>query len=561
MVTAEILGSISIFSCLTEAERQRLASKAADVQVQPGEWLIREGETPWFFVLLEGELALFKDIVGREQNLYHYKAGEFFGEVPILLGAPAFASVRAVTEARVIRFDKQQLHELIRDSAQCSALILQTLNSRLMRAQQYAAETPTARVLIVGSQYDTDCRDIRTFLAGNRIPYEWVDRDREPERVPTCMSGEIEGPAVVVDHQKCLHGPTVRQVAEALNLQTAPRDGHYDVVIVGAGPAGMAAGVYGASEGLKVLMVERSAAGGQAGTSSRIENYLGFPHGISGDDLSGRALQQAGNFGAQIAMTRSVSSVYPVLKGYCVELDGGERVTSDVVVLATGVEWRRLQVEGIDRLHGRGVLYGAGRTEANGVIGKKVYLVGGGNSAGQAAVFFANYAAEVKVLVRGKGLTLTMSTYLIQQLDQKCNVEVVPYTEVLAAEGEDHLERIRVRQRPPGEDERFETWDADALFLMIGADASTGWLPHELECDEHGYICTGRDLQTWPMEREPFPLETSLPGVFAVGDVRHGSIKRVSSGVGEGSMSIAFIHQYLAMPKAEQRHPDLAQAY
>ncbi len=547
MVTAEELGGVRIFSCLDEAERQRLASKAADVRLEAGEWVFREGELPWFFVLLEGELVLSKDVMGREQELHRYKLGEFFGEIPILLGAPTFASVRAVTDARVARFDRQQLHELIRDSAQCSAAILQTMTSRLSAVQQYAAEIPSARVLIVGSQYDTDCREIRTFLAANRIAYEWVDKDREPERVPSCMPRDLTGPAVVVDRQKCLHSPTVREVADALDLQTAPKEDHYDVIVAGAGPAGMAAGVYGASEGLKVLLVERSAAGGQAGTSSRIENYLGFPHGISGDDLSGRALQQARNFGAQIAMTRSIESIYPLGRGYCVSLDGGDRVSADVVVLATGVEWRRLQVEGIDRLHGRGVLYGAGRTEANSVIGKKVYVVGGGNSAGQAAVFFSNYAAEVKVLVRGKGLTLTMSSYLIQQLEQKCNVEVIPYTQVLAAEGDDYLERIAVRQCRPGEKECSDVWDADALFVMIGADANTGWLPSGLQCDEHGYVCTGRDLSHWPLEREPFPLETSLPGIFAVGDVRHGSIKRVSSGVGEGSMSISFIHQYLAL--------------
>ena len=279
------MAGVRIFSCLTEAERQRLSSKAADVRLEKDEWLIREGELPWFFVLLEGEMALYKDVMGREQEFHRYKPGEFFGEVPILLGAPSFASVRATTEARVVRFDRQQLHELISESAQCSAAILQTMNERLSRVQQVAAELPSARVLIVGSQYDTDCRDIRTFLASNRIPYEWVDRDNEPERVPSCMPKNIQGPAVVVDHQKCLHGPTVRQVAEALDLQTAPKDEHYDVVVAGAGPAGMAAGVYGASEGLHVLMVERTAAGGQAGTSSRIENYLGFPHGISGDDL------------------------------------------------------------------------------------------------------------------------------------------------------------------------------------------------------------------------------------------------------------------------------------
>jgi thioredoxin reductase (NADPH) len=342
--------------------------------------------------------------------------------------------------------------------------------------------------------------------------------------------------------------PTVRSVAQALGIRTTPRYTDYDVVIAGAGPAGLAAGVYGASEGLKVLMIERSAAGGQAGTSSRIENYLGFPNGISGDELSERALRQAGRFGAEIAMTRCIEHLETLGDGrFCVELDGGERVSACAVLLATGVEWRMLGAEGVDRLQGRGVLYGASRNEASNVVGKKVFLVGGGNSAGQAAVFFSNYAAEVNVLVRGKGLELTMSQYLIEQLAAKKNISIEPYTEVVRAEGDDHLERIVTRTRVPGEDERVETVDADALFVMIGADASTAWLPESVERDAKGYIYTGRDVKTWPLEREPFPLETSLPGVFCAGDVRHDSIKRVSSGVGEGSMAIAFIHQYLAL--------------
>jgi thioredoxin reductase (NADPH) len=320
------------------------------------------------------------------------------------------------------------------------------------------------------------------------------------------------------------------------------------VVVAGAGPAGLAAGVYGASEGLKVLVVEKSAAGGQAGTSSRIENYLGFPNGISGDELSERALKQAGRFGAEIAMTREIEHIEPLEEGgYCVELDGGQRVSACVVLLATGVEWRRLEAEGVDRLQGRGVLYGASRNEASNVVGKRVFIVGGGNSAGQAAVFFSNYAEEVTVLVRRAGLELTMSQYLIEQIAKKGNIHIEPYSEVVTAEGEEHLERLRTRKQVPGKEAVEQTRDADALFVMIGADASTAWLPAGMERDAKGYICTGRDLKTWKLEREPFPLETNLPGIFCAGDVRHDSIKRVSSGVGEGSMAIAFIHQYLAL--------------
>jgi len=303
-------------------------------------------------------------------------------------------------------------------------------------------------------------------------------------------------------------------VAQALGIRTTPRYEDYDIVIAGAGPAGLAAGVYGASEGLKVLMVERSAAGGQAGTSSRIENYLGFPNGISGDDLSERALKQGARFGAEIVMTRWVEALQPLDDGrYCVELDGGQRVSACVVLLATGVDWRMLGAEGVDRLQGRGVLYGASRNESSNVIGKRVFLVGGGNSAGQAAVFFANYAAEVTILVRGEGLELTMSQYLIEQIAAKKNIQVEPFTEVLKAEGEDHLERIVTRTRAVDGAERVQTRAADALFVMIGANASTAWLPKQLERDDAGYICTGRDLTTWTLERPPFPLETNLPGV------------------------------------------------
>jgi thioredoxin reductase (NADPH) len=549
MFTSEEFNRIKLFSCLPEAERIRYAEQAADVRLCAGDWLIREGEPPWFFVLFEGRLRMVKDVLGRPQEIYQYEyqVGDFFGETPILLGTQTLVSLRAETPCRVARFDRQQLQHLIRDSKEASAMILQIMNDRLMRVQQYATTVPSSRVLILGSQQDTDCRDVRAFLSANRIPYEWVDREREPERVPAGLPKDSGCPAVAIDGQLFTSPPSIREVAEALHIQTRPKSERYDVVIAGAGPAGMAAGVYGASEGLNVLMVERSAAGGQAGTSSRIENYLGFPEGVSGEDLTGRALKQAIRFGAEIAMTRCIEKLSKLNGRYSLELDGGQPVTARAVLLATGVEWRRLQVDGADRLLGRGVLYGAARAEANNVNGKKVFIVGGGNSAGQAAMFFSSYAVEVKVLVRGEGLKLTMSQYLIGEIASKANIQVVPFTEVLAVEGEEHLQRIVTRMRPPAGKEVFLTYEADALFVMIGADANTTWLPAELERDQAGYICTGRDLKTWSFKREPFPLETSLPGVFCAGDVRHGSIKRVSSGVGEGSMAIAFIHQYLAL--------------
>jgi thioredoxin reductase (NADPH) len=547
--TVDELRGVELFKGVSETDLPRLARKAADVRLQPGEWLIREGEPPWFFVLFEGRLRMVKDFQGSQKDLYEYdyQIGDFFGEVPLLMGTSAFVSLRAETRCRVARFDRQQFQGLIQRSEVMRGLIIAKMTERIARMQNYATEIQPSRVVILGTEFDTDCRDVRSFLSTNRIPYEWVDRALDPSRVPPCVPAELLGPAVVIDGNTCIHPPTLRAVAEALQLQTEPRSDRYDVVIVGAGPAGMAAGVYGASEGLKVLMVERSAAGGQAGTSSRIENYLGFPEAISGEELTGRALRQAMRFGAEIAMTRSIEALRPTGGGYALTLDGGQRVLARTVLLATGVDWRRLKVEGAERFFGRGVLYGASRTEAFNVNGRRAAIIGGGNSAGQAAIFFANYASHLTLVVRGEGLRQSMSQYLIGQLASKTNVEVLPWTQIVAVEGEDHLERVVARTQAPGAQETVRTFETGSLFVMIGADAVTGWLPAELERDEKGYLLTGRDLRTWHLAREAFPLETSLPGVFCAGDVRHGSIKRVSSGVGEGSMAIAFIHQYLAL--------------
>ena len=546
MITATELTQIPVFAGLDESLRQRLAQKAADIHVESGEWVIREGEEPRFFVILEGSLQVVKDIVGQRRDLEQMQAGEFFGEIPIFLGTGNLVSVQAKSRCRLARFDRQQLQELIRDSS-ASSTIFQTMKERLLTARHYAEDAPISRVLLVGSPYDAACRGIRSFLSANRVQYEWLDSEMEPERASACLPPGHDGIAAVVDGTTCLLTPTVRTVADALGLQTMPREKHYDVVIAGAGPAGMAAGVYGASEGLKVLIVERSAAGGQAGTSSRIENYLGFPSGISGDELTERAVKQAHRFGSEIAVTRSIEAVLTTDMGYRVQLDGGDCIGARAVLLATGVDWHRIEVPGLDRLLGRGVLYGASRQEASSVAGKKVFMVGGGNSAGQAAVFFANYAAEVIMLVRGTGLALSMSQYLIDQIAEKGNIRIETSTEVTGVYGDEHLQQIVTTTRDSEGGKISSTRDADALLLMIGATANTSWLPPTLQRDAKGYICTGRDLTAWPLDREPFPLETSLPGIFCVGDVRHGSIKRVASGVGEGSMAIAFIHQYLAL--------------
>ena len=545
MLTSSELKKIPIFACLNDASLVWLTQQAANLHLEPGEYLIHEGEPTPFFVVMEGTTEVLKDVMGRQTEVSEHNPGDFFGELAILMASAAPASVRAKTACHLARLDPQYLQELIRRSPECSALILQTLNERVQAVQKYMLNLPSTRVKVVGSKFDGDCREIRNFLSMNRIPYEWVDCDRSAlaSADPGC---DVAGLSVVVDGSFCVsHPPTVRKVADALGFQTAPQHQNYDVVIIGGGPAGLAAAVYGASEGLSVLLVERRAPGGQAGTSSRIENYLGFPNGISGDDLSQRAFRQAVKFGAEVVLTREVQEIIPQPNGaYTIGLDGGDRVDTKTIILATGVDWRRLEAEGVDRFIGRGVLYGAARVEAPTVAGKRVFIIGGGNSAGQAALFFANYASSVTMLVRGEDLKSSMSQYLIDQIALVPGIRVETETQVVSADGSDCLKTIHTRKNG----EPVILRDADALFVMIGANAVTKWLPPQLQ-RENGYVRTGREVSDWlgwAADRAPFLLETNLPGFFCVGDVRFNSIKRVSSSVGEGSMAIAFVHQYLS---------------
>lgn len=540
MIAGTDLSQIEIFSKMSPEERERYAQKAGDVRVEPGDTLLAEGERSKFYVILDGTLQVFKEIHGVQHPMRQHGPGDFIGELPCLLDISSGVQVTARTRCRVARFERQQLQEMIQSTSPSSALILNKMTEGLQNAQRYAQGVPGSRVVLYALSEDGVCQRIRAFLSASHIPYEWHILN------PVSVAGPSEGLTAVVDGQHTLTNPSLREVADALGFQTKPKRDRYDVVIVGAGPAGMAAGVYGASEGLHVLLVERGFAGGQAGTSSRIENYLGFPSGISGDDLSNRALKQAQRFGAEIAMARFVESVVPCPGGYGVHMDGDEQVFSRSVLIATGVDWRLLKATGLDDYLGKGVLYGASRTEALIVTGKRVFIVGGGNSAGQAAVFFSDYAKEVCLLVRGKSLSSSMSQYLIDQLDTKENVTVEFVTEVVGVRGDGILQEILTATSLPHGDRRERIWPADALFIMIGAEAKTGWLPAELQRDPHGFICTGRAVVGLESDWEPLPLETSMPGLFCAGDVRHGSIKRVASGVGEGSMSIAFIHEYLA---------------
>ena len=548
MITADLMSRITLFAKVPESERASLAARAADLRLRKDEWLLVEGQAPGFYGLLEGHIDVLKVLGGREHRLTTYGPGDYFGEVPLLLGSPAIANLRATEPCRVLRLEGTDFLHLVSQCQVLSSEITKTMAARVSRFSQIQVENPAAVVTVIGDAHDPACYDLREFLARNSVGFVW----REPG------DGSSPATAVVLPDGARLEAPTFRRLAEALGLQTEPRHETYDVAIVGGGPAGLAAAVYGASEGLRTLLVERTAWGGQAGSSSRIENYLGFPGGLGGDELSARARQQALRFGAELLVSRSVARVEPG-DVHTMVLEDESRVEAKAVILASGVEWRRLSVPGIERLVGHGVYYGAARTEALRMQGRTVHLVGGGNSAGQAALLFAEYAESVTMLVRGRSLAASMSQYLVDQLSRKANVRVETDVEVTGVEGHDTLEAIEVAS---GQARRRELRPSDALFVLIGGEPVTAWLPQAVIRDQWGYVCTGRDVMdlllerapaTWPLERDPYLLETSVPGILAVGDVRHASIKRVSAAVGEGSMGIAVVHQYLAELEAQNQ--------
>ncbi len=557
MITPEDLRQLSFFADLDSAGYEELALAAADVCLNEGDWLIQEGDTAAFFVLLRGQLTVSKEAAGAEHVITSYLPGETFGEVPLLLGSGAVASIRAQENSRVMRLESPDFHALMARSDAVASRVLRNMTRRVGDLQRLAVETPHAVTLLIGSRAEPGCSGLRDFLARNQVAFRWLDPE-EPALaalIPPEVT-HLPQPAVVLPGGEVLTRPSLRELAAQVGLQVNPERSEYDVVILGGGPAGLAAAVYGASEGLCTLLIEKYAPGGQAGTSSRIENYLGFPTGLSGEDLSARALRQARRFGAEVVTTREAVSVTPSsLPGegcHVVTLDGNEaggseRLQARTVIVSTGVEWRPLPLPRATELSGRGVWYGAARTEASSTRGKDVYLIGGGNSAGQAALHFSGYAERVNLLVRGPSLETSMSQYLIEQLEGKANVRVCLNCEVVALHGDTRLTGLTVRHRQGHARSTEEQIETDALFVFIGADARTDWLPEALARDEHGYVLTGSAIPAdlWPLTRDPMLLETSVPGIFAAGDVRHDSVKRVASGVGEGSMTIALVHHYL----------------
>ncbi|SIR82627.1 FAD-dependent oxidoreductase [Micromonospora avicenniae] len=416
------------------------------------------------------------------------------------------------------------------------------------------AATPDAaltEIRVVGHRWSAPSFKIRDFLARNLIPYRWLLTD-DPEGarlLAAAGASETDVPLVVTAEGKTLIAPSAAELASVVGLAVEPTTDFYDVVVVGGGPAGLGSAVYAASEGLRTVLVERRATGGQAGQSSRIENYLGFPDGVSGAQLTDRARRQALKFGAELLSTREVIGLTEAGGARLLRFGDGTEIAAHTVVLATGVSYRVLDAPGVGDFTGRGVFYGAVSTEAPNCVDQEVYIVGGANSAGQAAVFFSRYAARVHLVVRGPDLTASMSRYLIDQLEQSDRITVHPHTQVVGAAGGDHLERITLCDSRTGEVRTAETsW----LFVFIGAEPRTDWLDGVLLRDERGFIITGPDLVTdgkppsgWSLSRDPYHLETSLPGVFAAGDVRSQSVKRVASAVGEGAMAVSLVHRYL----------------
>jgi thioredoxin reductase (NADPH) len=401
-----------------------------------------------------------------------------------------------------------------------------------------------AAVVIVGRQWEDRSHALRDILSRATVPYVFHEPDSDEGRTALAAMG-LDGsvlPAVRFHSGQVAAAPDDITVAEALGFRASDPGLACDVAIVGAGPAGLSAAVYAGSEGLSTLVIDPSVPGGQAGTSSRIRNYLGFPRGLSGGELTNRATEQAWLFGAEFLLARRVRALQRTSDAYTLHLSDGTEVSARAVILATGVDWRRLGVESVERFLGAGVFYGAAGAEAEALRGEHVYVVGGGNSAGQAAVHLARHAATVTILIRSRALAASMSDYLISQLDAIDNVTIRTTTEVTAASGDTRLEQLVLRDRETGTE---GTVDAGGLFVMIGGTPYTDWLPAEVERDDHGYIVTGGDTSSFPLDRAPLFLETSLPGVFAVGDARHGATRRVAPSVGSGAIAIALVHQYL----------------
>jgi thioredoxin reductase (NADPH) len=545
-----MLQTEEMFPTLTAAQIARIAAQGHVRPIERGEVLIEAGEsTARFFVVTAGQIEIVRASGETEEIVAVFRPGMFTGEVTMLSGRRGLAQIRASEPGEVIEVDRDQLLALVQTDSELSDIFMRAF---ILRRVELIARG-LGDVVLVGSDHCAGTLRVKEFLTRNGHPYSYIDLDHDDGVQDLLDHFHITAedvPVLICRGQVVLRNPTNQQIAECLGFNEAIDQTHLrDVVIVGAGPAGLAAAVYGASEGLDVLVLESNSPGGQAGSSSKIENYLGFPTGISGQDLAARAYTQAQKFGAQLIIANDATGLTCDRKPYAIEVDNGTRLPARAIVIATGAEYRRLALDNLSQFEGAGVYYGATFIEAQLCSGEEVVVVGGGNSAGQAAVFLAQTARRVHILVRAEGLADSMSRYLIRRLEQNPAIVLRSQTEVVGLEGSEHLERVRWRNNQTGD---IETHNIRHVFLMTGAVPSTRWLDGCVVLDAKGFIKTGTDLSQddlagagWPLARAPHLLETSLPGVFAVGDVRGGSLKRVASAVGEGSIAIAFVHKVL----------------
>ena len=540
-----------MFPTLTPAQVKRIAAHGKQRSIRSGEVLIEAGaRVVPFFVVTAGRVEVVRPSGSTETLVAVHGPGQFTGEVNMLSGRPALVRSRTIESGEVIELDHEHLLALVQTDSELSELIMRAF---ILRRVELIARG-FGNVVLLGSNHCAGTLRVKEFLTRNGHPYSYIDLDRDAgvqDLLDRFQVTAADVPVLICRGEVVLRNPTNQQIAGCLGFNEAIDETQIrDVVIVGAGPAGLAAAVYAASEGLNVLVLEINSPGGQAGSSSKIENYLGFPTGISGQALAGRAYTQARKFGAQVIIATGAKRLVCDNKPYAIEMDDNMRVLARTIIIATGAEYRVPTIENLSEFKGVGVYYGATFMEAQLCRGEEVVVMGGGNSAGQAAVFLAQTAKRVHMLVRGSGLAESMSRYLIRRIEQNPAIVLRTNTEIVALEGSNHLERVRWRNDQTGS---IETHDIRHVFVMTGAVPSTDWLVGCVALDAKGFIKTGPDLSqddlaaaSWPLATPPHLLETSLPGVFAVGDVRGGNTKRVASAVGEGSIAISFVHQVLS---------------
>ena len=541
------------FPALSEEQVQRLERIGTRRHVERGEILFKPSETNIpFFVMLSGKMDVVQVCPGGQEILLgvHDKRGEFTGEMGMLSGQRTMVLARMTEPGELLQIDPEHFRALIAQDSEIGDALL----GEFIRRRVELIKGGWGNVIILGSRYSAQTLELREFLSRNAYPYKYLDLDSDPRSQQLLDRFDVkasEVPVVICNAKNLLKRPTIQQLAKCLGLNSSvDRTQVRDLIIAGAGPAGLAAAVYAASEGLDVLVIESIAPGGQAGSSSKIENYLGFPTGISGGELADRASAQAQKFGVRMMIARNVVGLNCGERPYEVQLDGGDSLLARAVVIATGAHYNRLALTDLQKFDGNGVYYAATQIEAQLCDGQEVAVVGGGNSAGQAAVFLSQCASKVHVLVRSDDFKDTMSRYLIQRLEENPRIKLHYNTEIVACSGEDCLDSLTWRDKKKDE---VSTREIHHVFVMTGASPCTRWLGGKLALDSKGFILTGRDVQTmqnggphWPLERNPQMLETSMPGVFAVGDVRGGNVKRVASAVGEGAISISMVHRDLA---------------